>query len=189
MSAHGFEHHGDRTVHHGHVWKVVAGSFTGPDGEPFERDVVRSPGAVATVPIRDVDGAPWVVLVRQYRAAFDDLVIEVPAGMRDIEGEAIEATAERELVEEAGYRAGHLEHLVDFYPSTGMTDSVLHVFLATDLVAVERAWHGVEEQHMEVLELPLAETLAMIDRGAIHDAKTIIGLLLAERHLGAHAEG
>lgn len=184
-----FRHLDDRLVYQGHIWKVVVGTFEGPDGDTFDRDIVRSPGAVATVPVRHVDGVPWVVLVRQYRAAFADWVLEVPAGMRDIEGEPIAMTAERELVEEAGYRAGTLDHLMDFYPSTGMTDSVLHLFLATDLEPVGRELHGVEEQHMEVLELPLVEALSMIDRGTIHDSKTVIGLLLAERRLATIAAG
>jgi ADP-ribose pyrophosphatase len=66
---------------------------------------------------------PHVVLVRQYRPPFDDVVIEVPAGMRDVPGEPTEETAARELVEEAGLVAGTLEHLLDMYPSAGMTDS------------------------------------------------------------------
>ena len=179
-----FRHHGDRLVHQGYIWKVVVGEFESPDGERFTRDIVRSPGAVAAVPVRPgPDGTPYVVLVRQYRAPFGTSVVEVPAGMRDIADEPTELTAERELVEEVGLRPGHLEHLVDFYPSVGMTDAVLAVYLVTDLEDVGRETHGPEEAHMDVLEVPLAEAVAMVDRGEIHDAKTIIGLLLAERRL------
>lgn len=179
-----FRHHGDRLVHQGYIWKVVVGDFESPDGELFTRDVVRSPGAVAAVPIRPgADGRPSVVLVRQYRAPFDAVVVEVPAGMRDVADEPTELTAERELVEEVGLRPGRLEHLVDFYPSVGMTDAVLAVYLATDLEDVGRDTHGPEEAHMEVVEVALEEAVAMIERGEIHDAKTIIGILLAERRL------
>jgi ADP-ribose pyrophosphatase len=179
-----FRHHGDRLVHQGYIWKVVVGEFEAPDGERFTRDIVRSPGAVAAVPVRsDANGTPHVVLVRQYRAPFDSAVVEVPAGMRDIPDEPTELTAERELVEEVGLRPGRLEHLVDFFPSVGMTDAVLAVYLATDLEDVGRETHGPEEAHMDVIEVPLTEAVAMIERGEIHDAKTIIGLLLAERRL------
>ncbi|MFZ9481893.1 MAG: NUDIX domain-containing protein [Ilumatobacteraceae bacterium] len=179
-----FRHHGDRLVHQGYIWKVVVGEFESPDGERFTRDIVRSPGAVAAVPVRsDASGTPHVVLVRQYRAPFDSAVVEVPAGMRDIPDEPTELTAERELVEEVGLRPGRLEHLVDFFPSVGMTDAVLAVYLATDLEDVGRETHGPEEAHMDVIEVPLTEAVAMIERGEIHDAKTIIGLLLAERRL------
>lgn len=180
----GFRHLGDRLVHQGHVWHVVVGDFESPDGEAFRRDIVRSPGAVAAVPIEvGADGAPWVVLVRQYRPAFGAEVIEVPAGMRDVEDEPIEHTIARELVEETGLRAGRLEHLIDFYPSAGMTDSVLNLFLATELSAVERDLHGPEERHMEVLRMPLADAVQLVLEGRIHDAKTIIGVLLADRRL------
>ena len=179
-----FRHLGDRLAHQGYIWHVAVAEYESPDGETFTRDVVRSPGAVAAVPLRfDDDGTPRVVLVSQYRAPFDEYVIEVPAGMRDVAGEPTEVTAERELVEEVGLRAGTLEHLLDMYPSAGMTDSVLTLYLATDLRDVERDTHGPEEAHMDVLHLTLADAVDMVVRGEIHDAKTVIGLLLVERRL------
>jgi len=180
----GFRHLGDRVVHDGYIWHVAVGTFEAPDGTTFERDVVRSPGAVAAVPLLfDAEGNASVVLVRQYRAPYDDLVVEIPAGMRDVVDEPTEVTAGRELVEEVGLQAGRVEPLIQVFPSAGMTDSVLHLFLATELVSVERELHGPEEQHMEVLHIPFGEALAMVERGEIHDAKTIIGLLLVARKL------
>ncbi len=182
----GFRHLDDRRVHEGHVWHVAVGRFESPDGEVFHRDVVRSPGAVAAVPLLfDAEGTPSVVLVRQYRAPFDDLVLEIPAGMRDVPDEPTVVTAARELVEEVGLEAGSMRHLVDFYPSAGMTDSVLYLYLATDLRPVERQTHGPEEAHSDVVHLPLATALGMIASGEIRDGKTIIGLLLVERELRA----
>jgi ADP-ribose pyrophosphatase len=64
-----------------------------------------------------------------------------------------------------------------------MTDSVLHLYLATELVDVERDVHGPEEEHMDLVRLPLAEAVDMVVRGEIHDAKTVIGLLLVDRRL------
>lgn len=178
----GFRHLGDRLVHQGYIWHVVVADFESPTGERFQRDVVRSPGAVAAVPLRPgPDGVPNVVMVRQYRGPFDEVVLEVPAGMRDVADEPTAVTAERELVEETGLSAGRLEHLVDFYPSAGLTDSVLYLYLATELTEVGRDVHGPEEQHMEVVEVPLPEAVDMVLRGEVHDAKTIIGLLMAER--------
>jgi ADP-ribose pyrophosphatase len=180
----GFRHLDDRLVHQGHIWHVAVARFESPDGEEFERDVVRSPGAVAAVPlVFDAEGNPSVVFVRQYRAPFDEMVLEIPAGMRDVADEPTETTASRELIEEVGLRAGALEPLLDFYPSAGMTDSVLYLYLATDLEPVERETHGPEEAHSEVVHLPLATALDMIDRGEISDAKTVIGLLLVDRRL------
>ena len=179
-----FRHLGDRKIYDGYIWKVVVGEFVAPNGEAFTRDIVRSPGAVAVVPIRyDTDGEPYVVLIKQYRAAFDRVIIEVPAGMRDIPGEAPEVTAVRELAEETGYTATNLDLLHQFYPSTGMTDSVLHVYLATGLAHVGQETHGPEEDHMEVFEVPFAEAVSMVVSGEIADAKSTIGLLLADRRL------
>jgi 8-oxo-dGTP pyrophosphatase MutT (NUDIX family) len=180
----GFRHLGDALVHQGYIWHVAVGSFEAPDGSRFERDIVRSPGAVAAVPlIFDAEGNASVVFVRQYRAPYDTFVLEIPAGMRDVADEPTETTAARELIEEVGLRAGRLEPLTQFYPSAGMTDSVLHLFVATDLTVVPPQPHGPEEQHLEVVHIPLGEALAMVDRGEIRDAKTIIGLLLVARRL------
>ncbi len=182
----GFAHLDDEVVHRGHVWHVSVARFRSPDGEEFTRDVVRSPGAVAAVPLMfDAEGTPSVVLVRQYRAPFDEHVLEIPAGMRDVPGEPTEVTAARELVEEVGLEADELRHLLDFYPSAGMTNSILYLYLATGLRPVERSTHGPEEAHSEVVHLPLATAIEMVLAGEIKDAKTVVGLLLVERELRA----
>ncbi len=168
-------------MHRGHIWHVAVATFEGPDAERFERDVVRSPGAVGIVPLLLDHGAPTVVFVRQYRGPFDRFVLEIPAGMRDVADEPPELTASRELAEEVGLAAGRLDHLTEFYPSAGMNDSTLHLYLATDLTPVPREAHGPEEAHMEVLRIPLAEAVEMVTNGEIHDAKTVIGLLLVDR--------
>jgi ADP-ribose pyrophosphatase len=176
-----FRHLGDRIVHRGHIWNVAVGTYESPDGELFERDVVRSPGAVGIVPLLLDHDEPTVVFVRQYRGPFDRFVLEIPAGMRDIADEPLEITASRELAEEVGLAAGRLEHLTEFYPSAGMNDSTLHLYLATDLAPVPREAHGPEESHMEVLRISLDEALEMVTNGEIQDAKTVIGLLLVDR--------
>lgn len=178
----GFRHLGEEVVHQGYIWRVAVAEFEAPDGTRFTRDIVRSPGAVAAVPLRHrADGTPYVTLVRQYRPPFDDVVLEIPAGMRDVAGEPPAQTAARELIEEVGLAPGRLEPLVQFYPSVGMTDSVLHLFLATELTEVARSAHGPEESHMEVLDVDLADAMAMVVGGEIHDAKTVIGLLFVDR--------
>jgi 8-oxo-dGDP phosphatase len=176
-----FHHLGDRLVHRGYIWHVAVSTFASPEGDLFERDIVRSPGAVGVVPVLFDDGRPTVVFVRQYRCPFDRYVLEIPAGMRDVPDEPPEITASRELVEEAGFSAGRLEYLMQFYPSAGMTDSILHLYLATDLTPVERDLHGPEETHMDIVRLPLDTAVDMVVAGEIHDAKTVIGLLLIDR--------
>jgi 8-oxo-dGDP phosphatase len=176
-----FRHLGDRRVHQGYMWSVVVGAFEAPDGELFERDVIRSPGAVGVVPVVVEDGVPMVVFVRQYRAPLDRYLLEIPAGMRDVPDEPPELTAERELIEEAGLSPGRVEYLTEYYSAAGMTDSILTLYLATDLTAVPRDVQGPEESNMDVLKLSLAEAVEMVLRGEINDAKTVIGLLLVDR--------
>lgn len=176
-----FRHVADRLVHQGYIWHVAVGEFLSPDDEAFTRDIVRSPGAVAAVPLWTDGPEPVVVLVRQYRAPFDDYVVEIPAGMRDVADEPTEVTAARELVEEAGIDAGSLQFLTEYYPAAGMTDSRLHLYLATGLRRVERDTHGPEEAHMDVIEMPLSQAVSQVMSGEIRDGKTVIGLLMVDR--------
>jgi ADP-ribose pyrophosphatase len=182
----GFRRLGEEQVHEGHVWRVVVAEFEAPDGERFRRDVVRSPGAVAVVPLLfDAEGTASVVVVEQYRPPYERDIIEIPAGMRDVPGEPPQDTAARELAEEVGLTAGRLDLLGEILPSPGMTDSVTTIYLATSLEPVERSLHGPEETHMRVVHLALDDALAMVDDGRITDAKTVTGLLLTSRRLAA----
>ncbi len=185
-TADAFRHVDEREVHQGHVWRVVVADFTGPDGGRFTRDIVRSPGAVAVVPlVFDAEGNPSVVIVEQYRPPYEQRLLEIPAGMRDVPGEPPQETARRELIEEAGLSPGRLDPLSELYPSPGMTDSVTTIFLATDCTATPRALHGPEEEDSRLLHLPLEDAVAMVEDGRIRDAKTVIGILLTERRLQA----
>jgi ADP-ribose pyrophosphatase len=151
-----------------------------PDGAVLERHVVRHPGAVVVVPLTD-DGD--VLMVRQYRTATGGTLLEVPAGKRDVDGEAPAATAARELEEEIGYRAGALHLLCEFYNSPGFTDEYTHLFLATELEPTSRAAVSAEEAAMSIERVPLADVDALIADGSLVDAKSIIGVLTARARL------
>lgn len=163
-------------VHRGFRFTVSSVRFRSADGTEFDRDVVHHPGAVAVVPLHD---DATVTLVRQFRAALDGDLLELPAGLRDVEGEPDELTAERELIEEAGLSADRFELLVTFHNSPGFCDESVSVFLATGLREVADDRQGIEEQHMTIERVPFDDALAMIRDGRITDAKTIIGLTLA----------
>jgi ADP-ribose pyrophosphatase len=169
---------GERPVWQGLRISMAIAEIEGPDGERHERDVLHHPGAVGVVPLHD-DGS--VTLVCQYRVAVDQMMWEVPAGLRDVSGEPTSLTAARELAEEAGLAATAYEHLLTFHNSPGFSDEALDVYLATGLSEVADDRQGPEEEHMEVRRFPLAEALAMIDDGRITDAKTVIGLLAVAR--------
>jgi ADP-ribose pyrophosphatase len=172
---------GERPAWRGRRISVAVLEVEGPDGERFEREIVHHPGAVAIVPLHE-DGT--VTLIHQFRAAVDDTMWEIPAGMRDVADELPEDTAQRELAEEVGLRAGRLEYVARFHNSIGFSDESVVIYLATELSAVEDDRQEAEEEHMDVERVQLATALAMVDDGRITDAKTVVALLtLARRGL------
>lgn len=171
---------GEEAVWRSPLLTVAVGRFAAPDGSTFERDVVHHPGAVSVVPVDD-DGT--VVLVRQFRAAVERDLLEIPAGKCDVAGEDRALTARRELQEEVGLRAGRLESLGGFYNSPGFCDEYCEVFLARDLEACADALDGIEEQHLSVERVQMHDAPGLVARGEIVDAKTIIGLFLAREAL------
>jgi ADP-ribose pyrophosphatase len=172
-----FRRRSEEVRYEGHFLTVVTATVEGPDGETFEREFLRHLGAVAVVPLDD-DGR--VVMTRQYRAAPDATLLEIPAGLLDIEGEDPEAAARRELEEEVGRVAtGDLEHLVTYLPSAGMTDHWVKIYLSRTSTACEIRPHGPEETAMTIETIALDEVPRLIAEGEITDGKSIVGLLLA----------
>ena len=154
-------------------------------GTRFTRVVVRHPGAVMVVPVDD--DHEHVLLVRQYRASADRLLLEVPAGKRDVHGEEPEATARRELEEEIGHRAEQLVPLCECFMTPGFSDEYAYVYCALGLTETERAAVGHEEQAMTIERVALADVDRLIAGHEIVDAKTIVGLLLTRQHLAGAA--
>lgn len=171
----------ERHVAGGSVISFAVGTFESPDGHRFERELIHHPGAVVVVPLAGDDS---VLLVRQFRAAVEQDLLELPAGKRDVADEATEVTAARELEEEVGRKAGRIELLGRFYNSPGISDELSWCYLARDLVVVDNDLQGIEEQFLTVEQVALEDINRMIVEGAIVDAKTIIGLELALRRLG-----
>lgn len=176
----GFRQLDEQVVHEGRVVSFRTGTFEAPDGRTVERDIVRHPGAVSAVA---VDDEGRVVLVRQYRAALDTELLELPAGKLDLPGEDPAVCVQRELAEEVGLEAGSLEPLVSIHHSPGFCDEVGHIFLARDLRPVPDARQGVEEEWMTVERHPLADVPRMVAAGEVTDAKSVVGLLLAHARL------
>ena len=173
-------------VHEWVVWSLIRADFSDPVGTKFTRTYVDSPGAVGVVALVGDVGARRVLLVRQYRPPFDAHTLEIPAGMRDREGEDPQLTARRELEEEAGYTAGSMIKLGSHESAPGISNSVVHLFVAFDLVKTKVDRHGPEEQFMTI-EMPLfTEALEMIKAGEISDGKTVIGLLLVAQNFSQH---
>lgn len=176
----GFRRLAEIPIYQGFIIRVTNETFESPSGETFDRDVVYVPAAVAIVPVLDNGD---VVCVRQFRPALGHDLLEIPAGMCDVEGEALADTAQRELGEEAGYRAGTIEHMCRYHGSAGFSDARLDIFLGLDLVEVASQSHSEEEAHMTIERIALRDTPRLIAAKEIIDAKTIIGLLLARDRL------
>ena len=172
----GFRHLGEREVAAGYRIRLVRATFEAPDGSTFERDVIRDKRVVAVVPLLD-DGR-HVLLVRQYRGPVDREMLEIPAGLCDVEGEDDpEVTARRELAEEIGREAGSLELLATVHQSAGISDEHGLIYLGRDLHEVPDDRQGVEEAHMTVEAFDLGALDEAIASGTLTDAKTLIGLL------------
>jgi ADP-ribose pyrophosphatase len=172
----GFRHLDDEVRLEGWAISIVLAHFEAPDGTSFTRDVVRHPGAVAVVAVTERD---TVLLVRQYRGAVDRVLLEIPAGTRDVEGESPDTTARRELEEEVGVRAGSVRLLGSMLNSPGFCDQETLLFLARELETTEPSRQGAEERYIEVVEVALADVEAMVLSGELVDAQTLLGLFLA----------
>ena len=167
-----------RRVYEGRVVNLRLDTVALPDGRSAVREVAEHAPVVVIVPL---DGDGNVLLVRQYRLPVQQSLLELPAGGIDA-GESIEEAAQRELREETGQRAGRLERLAAFYASPGYCDELMHLFLATELEPSPLA--ADSDENIEVVLIPLTDALALVDRGQICDAKTIIGLWAAARRIG-----
>jgi ADP-ribose pyrophosphatase len=155
--------------------EVRTDEIQNPDGKVVSRDVVVHPGAVAIVALPSEDE---VILIRQYRHATGEELIELPAGTKE-EGEDPRVTAGRELTEETGYVARPLTPIAAFYTAPGFTSELMHVFVARDLTAGNQQLE--EDEFIDVIRVERDDALRMIDDGRIRDAKTIVGLLLVFR--------
>ena len=164
-----------RRIHEGRIVSLRDDTVELADGRSAQREIVEHAEVVAIVPV-DNDGR--VILVRQYRHPAQDSLLEIPAGGVDA-GEGIEDAAQRELQEEIGYRAGHLERLSGFYVAPGYCTEFIHLFLATGLT--ESQIGGDEDENITIERVSLAQAVRLIETGEIKDGKSIIGLLLAAR--------
>jgi 8-oxo-dGDP phosphatase len=149
-----------------------------PGNHYSERFVVSHPGAVAVLALDDTDR---ILMIRQYRHPVGRLLWEIPAGLRDVAGESLLAAAQRELLEEASYRARDWRVLTDYFSSPGFSTERIRVFLARGLTAVpaeER--HFVREDEEALLVnawLPVPEAVRKVLAGELHNGVAAMGIL------------
>src|ERR1043166_7002140 len=167
-----------RRSHTGRVLNLDIDEVRFPDGNIGELEIIRHPGASAILPfISDPHGPdPQLLMLRQYRYAANGFIHEIPAGRLN-PGENPADCARRELLEETGCTATHLEHLYTMYTTPGFTDEKIHIFMAVGLRPGETAKEPDEFIAPEVMSL--SKALGLIRDGTIADAKTALAILYA----------
>ena len=166
------------TAYEGDLIQVRLETVSLPDGRELTREIVDHPYSVCIVPVDDHSN---VLLVRQFRKAVEAFLLEAPAGKME-SGEDPAATALRELQEEIGHTATHLEALGNFYVAPGWCTQMIHAYVARELVPARL--EADEDEFIEVVRVTMAEIPSLIGDGTIRDAKSVASLLLAMRVLG-----
>jgi 8-oxo-dGTP pyrophosphatase MutT (NUDIX family) len=164
----------------GSLVRVRTDTVRMPGGQTADREIVEHPGAVAVL---GLDESGRVLMIRQYRHPVGRLLWEIPAGLRDKPGEPLLAAAERELLEETGYRAAGWRVLGDFFTSPGFSTERIRIFLATGLTRVPAAEREYvrqhEEAHLLLAWVPLEQAVAGILAGDLHNGVAALGILSA----------
>jgi ADP-ribose pyrophosphatase len=163
-----------RTVYRGPVFWVTTDQVQEPGGVKVRRDLIHHSGSVVVLAVEDSGTTPRVLLERQYRHAAGDYLWELPAGRID-PGEQELKAAQRELIEETGYRAEHWRRILRFYASPGFMAETMAVYLATGLTKGK-----AEPEDDEVIRkrmVPLPAAVNMVLKGTIRDGKTIASVL------------
>jgi ADP-ribose pyrophosphatase len=159
-----------RRVHEGGIIALRVDTLDSGDGRQWSREVVEHNGGVVIVCQPDED---QVLLIRQYRYPIDEYLLELPAGRVEV-GEDPFVCAQRELIEETGYKASTWLDLVKMYSAPGFCDELLHVYLASDLTFVGKSLD--EDEETEVLIMSIAQAWQLVKEGQVRDSKTIAGI-------------
>lgn len=165
-----------RRAYTGKVISLDVDEVRFPDGSIGELEIIRHPGASAVIPLLTDIAAddPQILLIRQYRYAAEGYLYEIPAGRLNLSEDPRDC-ALRELKEETGCTAAHIEHVFTMYTTPGFTDEKIHLFMATGLERGESR-HEADE-FLELHPTLLSQALQMVEAGEIQDAKTALGLL------------
>ncbi|ARM74993.1 NUDIX hydrolase [Acidianus manzaensis] len=158
-------------IYSGKKFEVYIEKFNLPNGKVRETEFIKHRGSAVILPFLDKNR---IIMIRQYRPVIQKWIYELPAGTVE-EGEDPLETAKRELIEETGYEANNISHLIDFYPSPGVSNELMHLYIATNLKFVGA--HPEEYEVIEVKEISIEDALQMIKNKEICDAKTILGIL------------
>lgn len=163
---------GKKKEYAGHIVDFYSYDMQVPNGNRVTWDIIEHKGAAAILPVDD-DGK--IILVRQYRGAIDDLLLEIPAGGRDSAEEDFKVCAARELEEEIGYRSGQIHHLIDYHSAAAYTSEKIGIYYTEELIPSEQ--HLDENEFVQIERYTLNELVDMIFAGEITDGKTIAAVM------------
>ncbi|WP_106506624.1 NUDIX domain-containing protein [Brachybacterium timonense] len=165
-----------RITHHGMVWDIARDTIDFAPGVQFDREYVRHTGAVAVLAIDDQDRA---LLIRQYRHPARSALWEIPAGLLDIDGEDPADAAARELREETGYTAEHLEPLLQLRPSPGGSDELIRIYRARDVTRApdEEFEPRDEEAELLVRWVPVSDVAGAVLSGRLTSGTLVTAIL------------
>ncbi len=170
---------GSEVIYDGVILHVYKDTVDLPNGKGAVRELIRHVGAVAVIPVTD-DGK--VIIERQFRYPFDEVITEIPAGKLDSREENPREAAARELAEETGFTADEWIDLGIYYPTSAYSDEKIYMYLAKGLHRGEQNLD--EDEFLHVEEAPLTDLLDQVMKGEIPDGKTQVAILKAARELG-----
>ena len=171
-----------KIVYQGKVFGVRHDCVIEPHGIRTTRDVVTHSGSVVLLPVLP-DGR--IIMVRQYRYTVGDYLLELVAGRME-PGEKPLQAAHRELAEETGYRAKHLQEMMNVFPTPGFVQERMIAYAATGLTLGKT--HFDADEQIETKPFKLNVLLEMIRKGQIHDAKSVAGILYYARFIAPHRQ-
>jgi len=164
-----------KEIFQGNIIKVESLTVKLPNGKEATRDIVLHPGASAIVPLNDKNE---IYMVRQFRKPLNKELLEIPAGKLDKDEDPL-TCAVRELKEETGLEAKKVKHMLSVHTSAGFCNEVIHLFLATDLIEGDAC--ADEDEFISSEKVSISKLVDMVLNNQITDAKSVIGILLADK--------